>query len=191
MPTIGNCIICSEPLTSNDKFGPVYFHKNSDEIIVYQCDECIKGSVLMCTCDKKLNENPKTISIYFPDDDDDVSGSAEENVNDKITENFYDPKYRVLFEINHDHFIGLLKDLNAEYKMLEGCRGCKFTREQIEKDYATAERSAITACVYKPFKVNATMKGLTYCGDALDEAFIAAVEKNGQSMGKPVNLALG
>lgn len=141
------------------------------------CSDCQKKFIepQVCTCDKALNEVPKTLLIN------------ESYI--KISD--------------YSEFLKLLKKYavikDIEYFIIDGCRGCKFSKEQIEKDYTTAERAAITACIYKKInnvgqlvdETNAekdTLSAMVYCGDSLDDDFISYAKSIGGITSDPLDI---
>jgi hypothetical protein len=135
----------------------------------------------ICTCNKKLNEKPEIIII-----------NGEYNKIEKIPQ-FY--KFLKKWQTTD----------NKEYYILDGCRGCKFTKIEIETKYDIAEKSAITACIFKKF-VNVgeiiddignednensrknELNAMVYCGDSLDDNFVEYTKSIGGFNSECINL---
>lgn len=139
------CSVCdSTHITENSKY---YAHHINDETH-YMCDNCLKLFLRICSCDKKLNESPTKIIAICPCNE------------EKYTIDL-DPQYI-------DFLLNKHTDL---YYYIPCCRGCSYTREQIENDFVVALKSAIETCVFK-VEINNKFKAVQYAGDSLEEDFV-------------------
>lgn len=123
------------------------------------CDTCLKDFVRVCTCDKEFRDEPKTISLLCSCTDKD--GNMQ----------------RVYFDINHQHFLGLLSHWSGDYHIIEGCRGCRYSTKDIQTNFKIGLKAAVEACVYKQADIDKNdmkFSAMTYESDALDEDFVKA-----------------
>jgi hypothetical protein len=151
-----NCIVCGF-----DELDTVFFHKNGkNNENHYLCNDCMETTLVVCTCRKVFNEEPKTVMFVCPCDSD--SGTYEKIYVD-ITK-----------EENKKHFEKFLVHHSKEYYGIPCCRGCYFTKNKIEKNILLAKQAAIDFCIYSKKDDK-----YTYEGDSLEQAFINACNKFG------------
>ena len=144
-----NCGICNGSfITENSKYYAHKINTNGISEEHYMCENCLKEFLRICSCDKKLNEDPKKLVNICPCN---------------ITKYFID--------INPQYIEFLLIKHSDEYSYIPSCKGCCYSKEQIESDILIATRNAIDSCVFKT-AINNKYKLVKYEGDSLNEDFV-------------------
>ena len=167
---MNNCIVCG----SDEDIDYVFFHKSEKENSGenhYLCRDCMETTLVVCTCKKNLNEEPKEVMYVCPcDSQKNVYTSMYVDISSENKENI-------------EHFKSFLTHFNKEYYGIAGCRGCRYTKQQIEKNINIALKSAIDFCMYSKKE-----DLLEYKGDSIEQDFINACEKFGINLGTPVDI---
>ena len=81
----------------------------------------------------------------------------------------------------------ILTQLRGNIWHILGCRGCCFTKEQIEKNFETALRSSIVSCVYQK-NDNGVFE---YLSDSIDPHFENYCIQQGIKIGEPAGIKMG
>lgn len=184
------CFICKN--TEFDELSYLYSHQSEsidNPEIHMLCKDCVKLNAKVCTCDKKfMDQEPTKISITCT-----LCKNGGNPPNDNLDKVLY-------FDIQHgENFKELLTKWSDQYYIIHGCRGCKFTKEQIEQEgeegLKYAMQAAIEACVYKLIPLRGDVDNIEhktqyfYVSDALDENFIIRAEALGIKLGNQEELS--
>jgi hypothetical protein len=169
-----NCILCANKFDNDDSTGieQDFFHVCNDsdaehENMHYMCIDCMETVLMICACDKELNKEPDKAFYICP-----------------CADSVYEPVY---IDIDTDAKRKSLEKYLTQFKDniygIPCCRGCKYTKKDIQKNINIGLKAAIDYCMYKQ-----TDDGFEYQGDSLDESYVLACEKLGWSIGTPVDL---
>ncbi len=121
------------------------------------CKKCIGVKVKICTCNKVfISGVPDTMSLS-------------------------DEYYKLPNPIP-DYFF---KQIKGNIHGIQGCRGCKYTEDEILTDTDKAIRMSISSCVYQ--KIDGIYE---YMSDALDPKFEEKLNAMGISLGQPATIEI-
>lgn len=160
------CILCdSNEITEMSHF---FKHKveSSNCSAHYLCEKCIKEYITVCTCDKKLNENPKTLMIYCPC----YNNESSQQNDQEVTKLLFD------FTSAQPYLDNLLQHWSENYFILNGCKGCCYTYKDITTKVEIGIHSAMDACVFSIEKNENDGLSARYLNDAINEDFIDALK---------------
>lgn len=113
----------------------------------------------VCTCEKEFIKEEPTVLI--------TDGGDNEYLPKPITE-----KYLTKIQGNIWHILG--------------CRGCRFPKERIEKEFDVALKSSIISCIYQQNEDGS----FEYMSDSLDPIFEKYCSSNGINIGEPTGINL-
>jgi hypothetical protein len=153
-----DCILCEDEVT---ELGIAFKHDTHA-----LCDRCQKDLTKICCCTKAFNTEPNAISVLCP----------------------CDQKYQY-YPTNNTQILKLftkLKNSDAYY-MIESCRGCRLTTEQIQSELSAAISANTEACIYKRTDQGG-LSMMAYVSDALDSEFIDEMKNRGIDIGTCVDL---
>jgi hypothetical protein len=140
------CIACGSLDISSD------LSKHFEHEGHLMCPECIRCIVLICTCEKKLNEMPSKCVSICP---------CSEHQN----------RY---FDIPLKDIDQLLSKRADDVYMIECCKGCSLDPAKIETDIVVGMHSSMDACIFA--KVPDTENTFSYIADAINQDFVEAVK---------------
>lgn len=149
----------------------------------YLCIDCMASIICICTCKKEQNQEPTRLTFICP---------CEVITKEKFT---YKPCYfdiESFDKLNDKYF----NKINDEYYAIEGCRGCRFQKRDIQQNIYTAMHAAIEYCMFKQINVDSadsadnavSSSKFVYQGDSLDSDFVEACNRIGIKLGDPIDI---
>ncbi len=161
-----NCILCNDVTGIETEF---YHTESGQEHIHHMCIDCMETVLMICACDKELNVEPNKVFYICP-----------------CKDSVYEPVY---IDIDTDSKKKSLEKYMTQFRDniygIPCCRGCKYSKKDIQKNINIGLKSAIDYCMYTKCADN---ESFAYQGDSLDTAYVEACEKLGWSVGAPVDL---
>jgi hypothetical protein len=135
------------------------------------CEKCIKEYITVCTCKKLYNENPKTLMLYCPCytiKDCDEQSEQSEHIE------------KLLFELTsaQPYLINILQHWSSNYYILNCCKGCCYTYDDITTKVEIGIHSSMDACVFSVEKGENNELIAKYLNDAINDDFIEALKQS-------------